>query len=106
MHFWCGVLELRHGEFVAVNFFSGGFGANEGGERASERKKTTQRPRSPIFRRGGVTGALSAVSARVGRIACSRATLWLRVWACVSNTWRGHKIAKDTRIFCSGVREI
>ena len=51
-------------------------GKSGGGEKASERKKMTQRPRSPIYSRGGVTGALARLLRSVGRIACGPISLW------------------------------
>ena len=86
-----------------ANFFSGGCGPSEEGKKASERKKKTRRPHSPIYSRGGVTGAVVRLLRGVGRIAYGRASLWPRVWACISDTRGGHRIARVARIICSGV---
>ena len=91
---------------MAAGFLSGGYDASEGCERESESKKKDRRPRSPIYSRGGVTGALGAV------------TMWSgpdRVWPSIPMASRmcvyfghmvGHKIARDGSISCSGVRRI
>ena len=53
-----------------------------GCERTGERKKKTCPLRSPIYRPGVVTGALTRLFRRDSRIACTRITLWPSVWVC------------------------
>ena len=81
-------------------------GRSEGVGEAGERKKKEQPLGSPFYRCGVVTDALDAVITRVGRIARGQVPLWPHVHACRSNTWKGHMIARDARILCSGVRGI
>ena len=82
-----GVLgsPARRGRYA---YFSAAAMAQGQGEerRCEEEEGGNEPPRSPIYSRGGVTGALVHSYRGMGRIECGQETLWPKLWPCISHT--------------------
>ena len=99
---WCrGRPWLWCGELTAAGFFAA---RRMRGDKVQGGRRGKEPLCSPIYSRGGVTGALVRNYHGVGRIECGQETLWPRLWLCISHTQGGTEWQRLCGIACSGVR--